>query len=183
MNAGLSIEQRDRLQAELRALSDTMPPRVVWERIAEQGMAEGLISSGPGRRVWSWLAGGAIAAAAALFAVNFAGVNRDDAVLPQTQVTRSDAHRQMVNLDDLMHRSQQLERELRLLPSQPRVVRAGTAATISELEDRIAAIDYRLSHPAVRLSRAEAEIYWRERVRLMNLLYNVRYAQVQRAVY
>ena len=163
-----------------------MPPRVVWERIAEQGRAEGLIARRPGRRMWGWLGGGAIAAAVKLVAFNLTTAVRDPGASPQPevpQVAEPDAYPPVISLNDLMLQSQRLERELRLLPGQPRVVRAGTAATISELEDRIAAIDYRLNHPAVRLTRAETEVYWRERVRLMNLLYNVRYAQVQRAVY
>jgi len=87
------------------------------------------------------------------------------------------------NLNVLQAQSQQIERDLRALPGQPRLMRASTAATIVELEDRIAAIDYRLNHPAARLTRVEAEIYWRERVRLMNSLLNLRRAQAQRMAF
>lgn len=185
MNAGLSIEQRQLLQARLRQLPDTMPPRAVWQRIEEQGRAEGLIGRRALRRSWRWLGGGAVAATLALLAV---GVLRGPADVGETPPTAAQLGQQpmlddIADLNALMLQSRQLEQELRSLPKRPRVVRAGTAATILALEDRIAAIDYRLSHPSARLTRAEAEIYWRERVRLMNLLYNVRYAQVQQAVY
>ncbi len=62
-----------------------------------------------------------------------------------------------------------------------RMLRASTVATISNLEDRIAAIDYQLDHPAFRMSQAEKQMYWRERVRLMDSLVKLRYAQAQRA--
>jgi len=79
--------------------------------------------------------------------------------------------------------SQQIERDLRALPGQPSLVRASTAATIEEIENRIATIDYWLSHPQVRMDPAQAEIYWRERVRLMNSLLNLRRAQAQRMAF
>jgi hypothetical protein len=84
------------------------------------------------------------------------------------------------NLDALMVRSQLLERNLRALPSEPRVMRAATAATISELQDRIAGIDRALNDPHAKLNSSEEEIFWRERVRLMDSLVQVRYAQAQR---
>ena len=49
--------------------------------------------------------------------------------------------------------------------------------------DRITAIDYWLNHPEVRMSPEQAEIYWRERVRLMNSLLNLRRAQAQRMAF
>jgi hypothetical protein len=80
-----------------------------------------------------------------------------------------------------MVQSQQLEHNLRAIPYQPRLMRASTAATISNLEDRITAIDYQLNHPAIRMSPAQTRLYWRERVRLMDSLVKLRYAQAQRA--
>jgi hypothetical protein len=66
------------------------------------------------------------------------------------------------------------------LPGEPSLVRAGTAATIAELEDHIAAIDFTLNHPQLDLSSEQEEIYWRERARLMNSLLSLRTAQAQR---
>ena len=86
-------------------------------------------------------------------------------------------------LQALMVESQRLESDLRSLPEEPRVMRASTAATLSELEDRIAAIDYQLNDPSVRMTPEEKEIFWRERVRLMKSLVQLRYAQAQRAAF
>ncbi len=54
---------------------------------------------------------------------------------------------------------------------------------MSEIEDRIAAIDYQLNDPAVNWAHGEKEIFWGERVRLMKLLLQLRYAQAQRAAF
>ncbi|MEL7187276.1 MAG: hypothetical protein AAFN50_12710 [Pseudomonadota bacterium] len=77
--------------------------------------------------------------------------------------------------------SRQIERDLRSLPASPRVAQAGTVATIVEIEDRIGAIDYQLNETSQTMSLEEREIYWIERVRLMKLLLQLRYAQAQRA--
>ena len=69
------------------------------------------------------------------------------------------------------------------MPAEPRVARAGTVATMSEIEDRIAAIDYQLNDRSVQMTEGDREIFWRERVRLMNLLLQLRYAQAQRAAF
>ena len=65
----------------------------------------------------------------------------------------------------------------------PRVARAGTVATMSEIEDRIAAIDYQLNDATAEMSDGDREIFWRERVRSMKLLLQLRYAQAQRAAF
>ena len=185
MNIGLSVSQRDVLQTGLRRLKDTTPPREVWQRIEAQARAEGLFR-GRYFETAKWLSGAGIAAAVVLAVLN----------VPLSPVT-DDGTREFAdtpsiddidnsgpaNLNALMVQSQQIERDLRALPGQPRMVRASTAATIAELEDRIAAIDYRLNHPGYRMSQAETEIYWRERVRLMNSLLNLRRAQAQRMAF
>lgn len=187
MNCGLSVAEHEILQAKLRALPDTMPPRVVWNRIKDQARAEGLLSNVRARLGIKWAAGAAIAAAVAL-AVLRIPLQPAQPELPPVMSDTPDyaeiaGNNSVASLNTLMVQSQQLERDLRSLPGQPQLVRAGTQATISELENRIAAIDYRLNHPGVRLTRAEARIYWRERVRLMNLLVNMRYAQAQRMAF
>ena len=186
MNSGLSVAERDVLQTRLQELEDTVPPRAVWQRIELQARAEGLFRP---RHVEStkWLAGAGIAAAVVLTVLNIrvtpiiddgAGTFSDT---PPVSVATNNSSPSKLNA--LMVQSQQIERDLRALPGQPSLMRASTAATIAELEDRIAAIDYRLNHPAVRLSPIEAEIYWRERVRLMNSLLNLRLAQAQRRAF
>ncbi len=82
-----------------------------------------------------------------------------------------------------MVESRQLESDLRSLPDAPRVMQAGTALTISDIEDRIAAIDYQLNDPSYVMTAEEEEVFWRERVRLMKLLVRLRYAQAQRTAF
>mgnify|MGYP000334936594 CR=1 FL=1 len=60
---------------------------------------------------------------------------------------------------------------------------ASTMATIADLEDRIAAIDYQLNDPSIDMSDEDRELFWRERVRLMKSLLQLRYAQAQRAAF
>jgi len=185
VNIGLSMEQRELLQTKFRALSDTPPSREVWQRIDAQARAEGLFQGRYFETV-KWLSGTGIAAAVVLAVLNFP---TDSPLSPPIEGSFPDTpdvaadNSVPSNLNVLQAQSQQIERDLRALPGQPRLVRASTAATIVELEDRIAIIDYRLNHPAVRLSRMETEIYWRERVSLMNSLLNLRRAQAQRMAF
>lgn len=179
MNGVLSVHEHERLRDGLRELADTMPPRSVWHRIEEQAWAEGLLKRFPAQRRVKWLAGAGIAAAVVLAVLRLPGMLNPDRIpaavdLPSTPVHDAEA------LDDLMVQSQRLEHELRAITYQPRVMRASTAATIGNLEDRIAAIDYRLNHPAIRMSPSQRQLYWRERVRLMDSLVKLRYAQAQR---
>ena len=196
MNAGLSLAERDVLQSGLQALQDTVPPRAVWERIEAQARAEQLFAGGfsSGTR---WLAGSGIAAAVVVAVLNLPAIIGGDGIVAtnngsgaDTAVPDStpdpaeiDTGAVPTNLNTWMVQSQRLEQELRALPGRPSLVRASTAATIAEIEDRIAAIDYRLNHPRARLSAVEAEIYWRERVRLMNSLLNLRRAQAQQMAF
>lgn len=185
MIAGLTAEQHDALQAGLRALPDTPPPRVVWERIQEQADAEGLFKSGVKAPSRQWYLGGGLAAAAALVAMVATGVmDKEPAVDELPTVPALTVQPAPVSeLNVLRAQSSQLEGELAALPDEPRVQRAGTAATIADVTDRIAAIDYQLSDPNVSLSPEEEEIFWRERVRLMKLLVQLRYAQTQRTAF
>ncbi len=178
---GLTADERDALHDGLNSLPDTPPPRMLWERIREQAEAEGLLKKRHDFR--NWYAGAGLAAAVVMAIMLIPqppqpGVQSDDDtsyVTPPPQ-----AHDATSGLQQLMIRSAQLEQNLRALPSEPSVVRAGTAATIIELEDRIAAIDYQLSNPDAALTPAETEIFWRERVILMESLVQLRYAQAQR---
>jgi hypothetical protein len=185
MICGLSIAERDVLQAKLRELPDTMPPGAVWQRIKDQARAEGLLQGQRRQERIKWVTGALLAAAVALVALRF-----PIATSPETepQVFPTEPTIDEITADNipravntLMVRSKQLESDLRALPAQPRLVRAGTAATVSAIELRISEIDYRLNHPGIRLSPMQKQAYWRERVRLMNSLVQLRYAQVQRA--
>jgi len=180
MNSGLGIAERERLLHGLRMLPDTPPPREVWQRIERQARAEGLLRRASIVPRTRWLAGAAVAATVALAALRFApfgGEAADQGPFPTEPAYAESARRG--NLAALMVHSQLLEQDLRALPAEPRVMRAATAATISDLQDRIAAIDYALNDPQADLSRQDVETYWRERVRLMDSLLQVRYAQAR----
>ena len=178
MNSGLNVAERDLLMQLLHRLPDTPPPRAVWERIESQAEAEGLVRRRSPLR--PGLFAGAGLAAAVLLAV-FAlppGAPVDDGPFPTEPPYRA-AHGGN-DLAALQVRSRLLEQDLRALPAAPRVMRAGTAVTIGELEDGIAAIDHALSDPSGSLSDEQTEQLWRERVRLMDSLVRVRYAQSRR---
>ena len=184
---GLTAEERDTLREGLHALPDTMPPRAVWHRIREQAEAEGLIKRPVSRRPSTWYLGGSLAAAVILGMFIAPGwievpvVDDGTYTTPPPVFTNSDM--QLTTLQTLMTESRQLESDLRDLPAEPRVQRAGTAAAIADLEDRIAAIDFQLNDPEFQLTPEEEEIFWRERVRLMKLLVGMRYAQAQRTAF
>ena len=185
MICGLTADERDLLQQELRGLPEVMPPRAVWQRIREQAEAEGLISQGPMRRPMTWNGGIGLAAAVALVAVLVPVLMTDNNPgVTEPAIQAGDSSLLPANtLEALMVESRQLESELRSLPEEPRVRQAGTVATIAEIEDRIAAIDYQLNDPSLQMTDDEEEIFWRERVRLMKLLVGLRYAQAQRTGY
>lgn len=190
MIAGMTASEHDALQAGLRALPDTMPPRAVWERIREQAEAEGLLveKRQAGRRPWYLGAGLAAAAALVAIALNPLSTTVDQVAVdeqPGEIVPSSLPSNPPIDsrLNVLRAESSQLEGELASMPSAPRVRRAGTAASIADITDRIAAIDFQLSDSEIQLSPDDEEIFWRERVRLMKLLVRLRYAQAQRAAF
>lgn len=181
MICALTADEHVALEEGLRSLPDTMPPRHVWLRIREQAEAEGLLTQPKARTHNKWYAGVGLAAAALMAAVMMPGVQEPTGItVPENTVTNSS---DLSNLAVLQAYSRKLESDLRALPAEPRVARAGTVATISEIEDRIAAIDYQLNDPTAEWAEGDKEIFWRERVRLMKLLLQLRYAQAQRAAF
>lgn len=186
MNSGLKLEEQALLETRLNELDDTVPPRAVWQRIEKQARAEGLFRPGVLERS-RWLAGGALAAMvvmAVFILPRTPAIDGGSEGLPTVPDFAADAgseSRPRFNmLNALMVQSQQIENDLRALPGQPSLVRAGTAATIAEIEGHIAAIDFTLNHPDLDLNPEQQEVYWRERVRLMNSLLSLRRAQAQR---
>ncbi len=182
MICALTADEHVALQEGLRLLPDTMPPRNVWLRIREQAEAEGLLTQPKARTHNKWYAGVGLAAAALMAAVIMPGVQPPTGgiTVPDAAVTNT---ADLSNLAVLQAYSRRLESDLRALPAEPRVARAGTVATISEIENRIAAIDYQLDDPTAEWVEGDKEIFWRERVRLMKLLLQLRYAQAQRAAF
>ena len=185
MICGLTADEHEILRRELGALPLAMPPRAVWQRIREQAEAEGLIGRRPLRRPITWTGGIGLAAAVMLAVALVLRATSTGVPGPYTEpaADRADDVRPVTALQTLMVQSRQLESELSALPAEPRVVRAGTAATISDLENRIAAIDFQLNDPGIVMTPEEEEIFWRERVRLMKLLVGLRYAQAQQAAF
>ena len=184
MNCGLGIAERELLHRKLRALPDTMPPRAVWQRIEAQAMAEGILGSQRMSPPVRWLAGAGLAATvviAVLLGPFDVGRETNEVFPTVPEYSEQSSPLSLRTLNALMVESQQLEQDLRSLPEQPQLMRAGTAATISSVEDQVAAIDDRLNQSPVRMSHAQMEVYWRERVRLMNLLVQLRTAQAQRS--
>ena len=188
MTVGLGSAERALLQARLGRLPDTPPPHAVWQRIERQARAEGLMRASRYRTSFQWLSGAGLAAAVVLAVLNFDATPQpgtpmaggEQAFPTEPSYSADNRALRLRSLNALMVESQQLERDLRALPGEPVVVRAGTAATIAAVEDQIAAIDYRLNYAPRRLTPNETELYWRERVRLMNLLVQLRTAQAQR---
>jgi len=189
MICGLTMTERDVLQLRLSELPETPPPRAVWQRIEEQARAEGLLKKPGFAEPAKWFAGVGIAAAVVLAVVILPSANRPfDADSPETFATVPDHaasdssiyNRQIQSINALMVQSRMLESDLRSLPRQPRVRRASTTATISGLQDSIAAIDHRLSSAADQLTPEQQEVFWRERVRLMESLVQLRYVQARR---
>lgn len=187
VNCGLGMAERELLQGRLRDLPDTVPPRVVWERIQAQGRAEGLLRGrGVSTRAMGLLGAGLAAGIAVLVLLPRppGNVERGGETFPTEPTYAAEQRPVRLNtLNALMVESRQIEEDLYALPSEPKLLRAGTAATIAALEDQVAAIDYRLAHADARLTPAEEEAYWRERVRLMNLLLELRTAQARRAAF
>lgn len=184
MICGLTVEERSRLRRGLDELPDTVPPRIVWDRIREQAEAEGLINKSRRHpRPYQWVGALAIAASVVMAVILVPRMMP----APTPVATMSDAasvagatRLAVTPLQALMVESRQLESDLRAMPDEPKVMRAGTMATISDIENTIAAIDYQLADSSADMTAEERELFWRERVRLMKSLLSLRYAQAQR---
>jgi len=183
MICGLTVDERDILLRELNDLPETMPPRIVWNRIREQAEAQGLIRTTAVQRPSAWLGGLAIAATVVMAVIMVPRLTSTPELSPtmtEPQATADENPLGITALQALMVQSQQLESDLRSLPDEPKVMRASTVATIADIENAVAAIDYQLNDSAVQMTAEERELFWRERVRLMKSLVQLRYAQAQR---
>lgn len=147
----------------------------------------------PRYRLWrhaQWPLRGAIAATVAVVAV--LGVRSLDepegpapaAIVAENSVNAVDSPAfggAAATYTSLTSESARLERLLNNIPYRPRMVNAGTATTISGLEDRIGQVDEVLMYGSVYGLQPEQTVaLWQERVDLMNALVEVRYAQAQR---
>ena len=180
------------VQVALRNLPDFTPPADVWDRIQAEA-AQPAPAAEPSSEWGRWLGTLAVAAGVALVAVmvisptppasldeglgettpQTAQINDDQADLREGLMTP--------RLASLVNESRRLERVVAGFGEGPRIVNAATAGTIVEVQDQILWIDDRLSRAAVdNLSPQQVEALWTERVRLMNSLAALRYAQSQR---
>jgi hypothetical protein len=165
----------------LRALPGLEPPRGLWAAVAAEA------APAPARPSWrrpGWPVFGSLAAGFVLgMALILNMIQRpEDLPRPGTTtdlVAATPAPVSSVNgvsRAELMETSRRLEDSLRALPAAPQVTRASTALTIQELQDSIYEVDLLLSEPG--LDPAGERALWQQRVRLMDTLMQVRYAQL-----
>lgn len=171
---------------KLRQMPQLSPPDGAWQDLQVR-------LEQPAVRRYGWL-GGAVAAAVSLMALaiwqSHDGNEPDQPTqlaATQTVVTgagiddplQTESDGNDPELDGLLTQSRRLEQVLRAFNNNtPRVMNAGLAGTIADLQDGIAYIDYGLSYDDG-LNDAQSEQLWRQRVGLMNTLVQVRGAQLQ----
>lgn len=143
--------------AQLRALPSLSPPRDRWPVIREHVLAERR------QRRWARARWAALAVAASV-AVVIAVRGVEDRGFEGTRGS---------DLQQLVSQSQQLEETLRALDPASRVLSGAAAGAVADLEDRIAAVDARLSGAPQTAPRDEMADLWRRRVELMQGLVNV----------
>lgn len=164
MHTGLS-----EWSARLAALPEFEPPLDGWETIQAARLQR---EAGESRR-WPIAITAAVLAAVAGLAWQLQSTQRD---LAATDSMAFDAA--VIASDAVRAENARLEMLLASLPEM-RVMRGSTAFTVSQLEDRLAFVDDRLSRITLEPNAPEhAERLWRERVELMNSLVQVRYADV-----
>lgn len=177
-----AVRGLDTMRAQLRALPELDPPRDLWKTIALETSAAA--PAPPGPTPWYWPVGVGVAAACALTVALVLNVGQrpDDGPAPGTTtdlIAATPAPMSSVNgvtTAELLETSRQLETALRVMPAAPQVTRASTALTIADLQDRISQVDAMLNDP--RLDAASEQELWRQRIRLMDTLMQVRYAQL-----
>jgi hypothetical protein len=150
--------------AALKALSGFSPPRDRWS-VVEEAVVASRRRARVERVGWS-----ALAAAAAL--VLFVG----------TRGLVGNGGKQLAarEVASLVQESQQLEEVLQGVSARGRVTNGVTAATIADLEDRIAVVDLGIERAqTASVSRNEMADLWRERVTLMDRLVDTHVRQVR----
>ncbi len=153
------------VQRALAALPEQRPSQDLWPALRTE------LASRRQHRRWV-LAGWAAAGLAAAFTVVI-GVRGGLEAWHEAKLARETT--------ELVAASQQLEQQLRTADRGGRVVSGRTAGTIVQLEDRIAAIDAKLSRPrAERYPSQDVVSLWQERVRLLDALVSV---QTTRTIY
>ena len=142
--------------AALKALPSLRSPRDRWSVVRDEVLAQRARAR---RRFGGWLT----AAAAASVAL---AIGLGDLVTPAAQEPDP--------LAELVSEAQLLERALRTMRPETRVLTGRMAAAVAAVEDRLELLDLRFEQARVqRLSRERVIVLWQERVGLMDLLVNV----------
>ena len=142
--------------AALRALPSLRPPRDRWSVVRDEVLAQRARTR---RRFGGWLT--AAAAASVALAIGLGGL-----VTPAAQEPDP--------LAELVSEAQMLERALRTMRPETRVLTGRIASAVAALEDRLELLDVRFERARVqRLSREKVIVLWQERVGLMDALVNV----------
>jgi len=162
----------------LAALPDALPPADAWARVVA-----GLEQGGGSARRARWLPSAGLGLVASVVAALLLMNARLTApVVPDSgSAVTPAAAAPAANLPQLMAQSQYLERAVLDLndSGDRRVVSAGTASAVAELEDRIAFLDYEINQTSTQPhSDSDLTRLWRQRVDLLQSLAAVRYAQV-----
>ncbi|MCH7683110.1 MAG: hypothetical protein IIB35_05230 [Gemmatimonadetes bacterium] len=142
--------------AALKALPSLRPPRDRWSVVRDEVLARRARAR---RRFGGWLT--AAAAASVALAIGLGGL-----VTPAAQEPDP--------LAELVSEAQMLERALRTMRPETRVLTGRMAGAVAALEDRLELLDVRFEQARVqRLSRERVIVLWQERVGLMDALVNV----------
>ncbi len=167
------VETLRALSAQRRALRElppVEPPAGGWERL--QRAVDEAHEPVQVSKTWSRLAASLGAVAAVLMTLSWLQGNPGSALLAGGQPP--------ADVAQLMDQSRELEALLAAIEQRsPRVMDATRADFIASIEDRIAMVDYGLSHPEeINLSQAESRRLWEERVSLMATLVEVHTVRV-----
>ncbi len=142
--------------AALKALPSLRSPRDRWPVVRDEVLAQRARTR---RRFGGWLT--AAAAASVALAIGLGGL-----VTPAAQEPDP--------LAELVSEAQMLERALRSMRPETRVLTGRIAGAVAALEDRLELLDVRFERARVqRLSREKVIVLWQERVGLMDALVNV----------
>ena len=180
MHAGShkTIVKLGELRSRLRALPQLSPPDAAWSSIQAR-LSQPTVRWHP--RPMKAVVG--LAAASTALAIGLVLLRPTAPVVAPQQIAaqptpQADAH------DMWVVRSQYLDNLLQQMPQRPQVQRAGTAAAIDALQDRIQWVDYQLAYGnEAGLTTQQSTRLWQDRVRLMDSLVKVRYAATSNVVY
>lgn len=147
------------LPERLRALPAFTPPPGGWKRLDARLNAR--------RRNYAMAGGGFALAASVLVAVGLVGLRPDTAAPPSAPATTTAAvARVSPELEQLISRSQALERQLASARPQVAVWNTGRDTRAALLEQELRRVDAQLNFA----EPASAEALWSRRVKLMNAL-------------